>query len=61
MPAAFYDTTLNSQLKSAGPTVLAKPKLFHNVKGGIRILDNGTSIPAYGVEVHVYGKKFILK
>jgi len=40
---------------------LIKPFLFHGVKGGIQILDNGTPIPADGVELHVYGVKFVLK
>jgi len=61
LPAAFYDTNVNTQLKVAGPHKLIKPFLFHGVKGGIQILDNGTPIPANGVEMHVYGVKFVLK
>jgi hypothetical protein len=60
-PALFYDMTVNAQLKRAGPKFLKMPFLFHNVKGGIEVIDNGTSIPANGVEVHVYGVKFVLK
>jgi hypothetical protein len=60
-PAMYYDTSLNEQLRRFGPVFLAKPFLFHGVKGGIQIVDNGTSIPAGGVEVHVYGTKFVLK
>jgi hypothetical protein len=48
-------------LKRAGPRILTKPFLFHGVKGGIKILDNGTSIPARSVEVAVWGVKFELK
>jgi len=60
-PAQFYDTTVNANLKRAGPVKLLKPFLFHGVKGAIQIVDNGTSIPANGVEVHVYGTKFVLR
>jgi len=60
-PALYYSTETNDGLKWSGPTKLLKPFLFHGVKGGIQIIDNGTSIPANGVEVHVYGVKFILK
>lgn len=60
-PAMFYDTTVNAGLKHAGPKELFPHRLFHGVKGGIQILDNGTSIPANGVELHVYGVIFILK
>jgi len=48
-------------MKKAGPVKLLKPFLFHGVKGGIQIIDNGTSIPANGVEVMVWGTKFVLK
>jgi len=54
-PAMFYDTTVNEGLKKAGPKKLFPEILFHGVKGGIQVIDNGTSIPANGVEVHVYG------
>jgi len=60
-PALTYSTDSNAALKYTGPKPLAKPVLFHGVKGGIQILDNGTSIPANGVEIHIYGAKFILK
>jgi len=60
-PALFYDTNTNVAVKKLGPKFLHKPFLFHGVKGGIQIIDNGTSIPAGGVEVHVYGVKFILR
>jgi len=61
VPAQFYSTDTNASLKWAGPTKLSLPFLFHGVKGGIQIIDNGTSIPANGVEVHVYGTKIVLK
>ena len=60
-PALYYDITVNNNVKKAGPVFLAKPFLFHGVKGGIEVIDNGTSIPADGVEVHVYGVKFVLR
>jgi hypothetical protein len=60
-PAMYYDTSVNANIKRAGPRKLAMPFLFHGVKGGIQIVDNGTSIPADGVEVHVYGVKFVLR
>jgi hypothetical protein len=61
MPPMFYDMAVNKDLRRAGPRILAKPFLFHGVKGGIKILDNGTSIPARGVEVAVWGVKFELR
>lgn len=61
MPPMFYETSVNAGLKRAGPVKLPKPFLFHGVKGGIQIIDNGTSIPAGGVEVMVYGKKIVLR
>jgi hypothetical protein len=61
MPPMFYNTDVNRDLRRAGPRILAKPFLFHSVKGGIKILDNGTSIPARSVEVAVWGAKFELK
>jgi len=62
MPPQYYDTTVNETLKVAGPKFLkAGYFLFHGVKGGIQVIDNGTSISQNGVEVLVYGKKFILK
>jgi len=62
MPAMFYDTTVNEALKNAGPRKLrAGYCLFHGVKGGIQVVDNGTAIPENGIEIMVYGKKFILK
>jgi hypothetical protein len=60
-PAMYYDTTVNDALKRAGPKAVKPPMLFHGVKGGIQIIDNGTSISANGVEVLVFGKKFVLK
>jgi hypothetical protein len=60
-PPMYYDTSVNANIKRAGPRKLAKPFLFHGVKGAIQILDNGTSIPANGVEVMVYGIKFVLR
>jgi hypothetical protein len=60
-PPMFYNTTVNANLKRAGARRLLKPFLFHGIKGGIQIVDNGTSIPADGIEVLVYGVKFILK
>lgn len=61
MPPQYYDTAVNRDLKQAGPRRIKPPYLFHGIKGGIQIIDNGTSIPADGVEVLVYGKKFVLK
>ena len=61
MPPQYYDTTVNANLKRAGPRFIKPPFLFHGVKGGIQIIDNGTPIPADGVEVLVYGRKFVLK
>jgi len=61
MPPMYYDMAVNMDLRRAGPRILAKPFLFHGVKGGIKILDNGTSIPARGVEVAVWGVKFELR
>jgi hypothetical protein len=60
-PAMYYDTSVNADLKRAGPKAIKPPVLFHGVKGGIQVVDNGTSIPANGVEVLVFGKKFVLK
>jgi hypothetical protein len=60
-PAMYYDATTNDKVKRAGPVFLKKPFLFHGVKGGIQVLDTGTSIPANGVEIHVYGVKFVLR
>jgi len=60
-PAMYYDTSVNANIKKAGPRFLLKPFLFHGVKGAIRVFDNGTSIPANGVEVMVYGVKFVLR
>ena len=60
-PAMFYDTTVNADLKHAGPKELFPHRLFHGVKGGIQVVDNGTSIPANGVEVHVYGVLFVMR
>jgi hypothetical protein len=61
MPPMYYDINVNKELKRAGPRILAKPFLFHGVKGGIKIVDNGTSIPARSVELAVWGVKFKLK
>ena len=61
-PAMFYDTSLNQTLKRSDlPRKLASSVLFHGVKGGIQIKDDGTSISANGVEIHVYGTKFVLR
>ena len=61
-PAMTFDANVNKNLKKpCGPRVLEKPFLFHGVKGGIQIIDNGTSIPANGVRVQVYGTVFILR
>jgi len=60
-PAMFYEVATNDTLKRIGPRFLVKPFLFHGVKGGIQVIDSGTSIPANGVEVHVYGTQFILR
>jgi len=60
-PAMTYSTDTNALLKRAGPRFLSKSFLFHGVKGGIQIVDNGTSIPADGIEVMIYGTKFVLK
>jgi len=59
-PAMFYDVSVNAELKRAGPVAVEPPRLFHKVKGGVQIIDNGTSIPANGVELHVYGVLFEL-
>jgi len=59
-PAMTYDVGVNADLKRAGPVKVEPPRLFHKVKGGVQVIDNGTSIPANGVEVHVYGALFEL-
>ncbi len=61
MPPIYYDINVNKEFKRAGPRILAKPFLFHGVKGGIKIVDNGASIPARSVEVAVWGVVFKLK
>lgn len=61
MPPQYYSTSVNAGLKKAGPRFIKPPYLFHGVKGGIQIIDNGTSITADGVEVLVYGRKFVLR
>jgi len=60
-PIQFYDTSVNANLKRVGPRIINPSFLFHGVKGGIQIIDNGTSIPEDSVEVHVYGRKFVLR
>jgi hypothetical protein len=60
-PAMYYDTSVNANIKLAGPKKLIKSFLFHGVKGGIQVIDNGTAIPANGVELHVYGVKVVLR
>jgi len=60
-PPMYYDTSVNAALKIAGPVPIKPPYLYHGVKGGIQIIDNGTSIPTGGVIVEVYGVKFVLK
>ena len=61
IPARYYQVSINSNLKSPGPTPLLKPFLLHGVKGGIQIKDNGTSISANTVELHIYGKIFVMR
>jgi hypothetical protein len=60
-PAMYYDMSVNNSINWAGPRKLIKPFLFHGVKGGIQVIDNGTQIPQNGVELHVYGVKFVLR
>jgi hypothetical protein len=60
-PPMYYSTDTTAAMKKAGPVKLLKPFLFHGVKGGIQVIDNGTAIPANGVEVMVWGTKFVLK
>ena len=60
-PAMFYDTSVNAGLKNAGPKKLFPEMLYHGVKGGVQVIDSGTSISANGVEVHIYGIMFELK
>jgi len=60
-PPMYFDTSVNANLKRAGPVPIKPPYLFHGVKGGIQVIDNGTSIPANGVIVEVYGTKFELR
>lgn len=60
-PAMTYDVAVNNGLKSAGPRKLVPERLIHGVKASIQHVDNGTSISANGVEVHVYGAICILK
>jgi hypothetical protein len=61
IPASFFDNSVNTDAKRLGPTAIVPPFLFHGVTGGIQILDNGTAIPAYGVQVDAYGVKIVLK
>jgi len=61
MPPMYRDTAVNADLKRAGPRALPLPYIFHGVKGGIQIIHNGTSIPADGIMVAVWGTKFELK
>jgi hypothetical protein len=61
VPPQFADTSVNGNLKWAGPRELIKPFLFHGVKGGIQHVDNGTSISANGVMIEVWGTKFSLR
>ena len=60
-PPMYYDTATNASMKRAGPKKIEPPYLFHGVKGGIQIIDNGTSISANGIELMVWGTKFVLK
>jgi len=60
MPPSYMDTTVNEDLKRAGPHKLPMAILMHGVKGAIQVRDNGTSIPAGGVKVGVWGAKFVL-
>lgn len=60
-PALTYDVELNNGLKFAGPKKLIPERLIHGVKASIQHIDNGTSIPANGVEVHIYGAVCILR
>jgi hypothetical protein len=61
MPPMYYDVKINAELRRVGPRILTKSFLFHGVKGGIKILDNGKSIPARSVELAVWGVKFELR
>ena len=61
-PPLYLDTSVNQSLKrTAVPRKIVPPILYHGVKGGIQVKDNGTSIPANGVIVEVWGTKFVLK
>ena len=60
-PSMYYDTSINASIKKPGPVEIEPPILFHGVKGGIQIIDDGTSIPANGVELLVWGTKYVLK
>jgi len=61
MPPSYMDTAVNADLKRAGPFKFYMPILFHGVKGGIQVIDNGTAIPANGVKVGAWGAKYVLK
>lgn len=60
-PAMTYDIATNDGLKKFGPKKLMPERLIHGVKASIQHVDNGTSISANGVEVHVYGAICLLK
>jgi hypothetical protein len=61
LPASSYDDNVNANANKLGPKKIEPPFVFHGVTGGIQILDNGTSIPANGVEVNAYGVKLVLR
>lgn len=61
LPALFVDNSLNEQLRWSGPGKLPAPWLAHGVNAAIQVIDNGTPIPAGGIEIEVYGTLFVLK
>ena len=61
MPPSYMDTSINADLKRAGPFKFHMPILFHGVKGGPQVVDNGTAITANGVKLGVWGTKYVLK
>jgi hypothetical protein len=60
-PLMTTDPNINERLRNETPRKISPPKLFHKVKGGVVIKDNGTSIPANGVRVEVWGKYIEIK
>ncbi|MEM1523680.1 MAG: hypothetical protein QXU69_11730 [Thermofilaceae archaeon] len=61
LPAVFKSLDLEATVRWAGPTKLRMPFLAHGIRGGVQIVDTGTSIPADGVRIDVYGTYFVLK